>query len=578
MLSLLLAATVAQADWRTHYERSGYVETGRYEEAVQYCRRLDAASEQATLIHLGKSPQGREIVALAISRDGSFHPRAAQRSKKPLILVINGIHSGEIEGKDASLILARDVLITKKLASLIDDVNLLIVPIFSVDAHERFNAYNRINQNGPKEMGWRATSVNLNLNRDWIKADALEMRHMLRLIRDWRPDFAFDNHTTNGGDWQYVLTYGLALSQTQHPSLVKWTEGMIDAAAAATDRDGFLTAPYFSLTSRNDPTRGITVQDFSPRYSHAYFAAINRPAVLVETHMLKPYRQRVEATLSFMRHVIGYCGRTGAELKSANASADREASMRAPGEQVVLDSQLDSRSEPFTFKGYPYEPYRSEVTGTLIPSWRQVPTDFASTIRRWYRPAVTVEAPAAYAVPPQCGEVLDLLELHGIKGRRLPRPFHRQLSSIEFTGVSFPTEPFEGRHMPRFQMKEIVEERELPAGTLIVPVAQPLGKLALHLFEPAGPDSLVRWGFFNSIFEQKEYFETYAFEPIAKKMLAADPILRAEFEERLKDPAFAESAQARLQFLWERSPYADERLRKYPVVRLNQADLARLSL
>ncbi len=189
-------------DWTLVYERSGFLRTGRYEEAVTFCRRLDLASPFAKMVRFGKSPEGREMVALFISKEGKFDPKSWRTSKKPLVFVQNGIHSGEIEGKDASLMLARALLVEGKESKILDGANLLIVPVFSVDAHERFGPYNRVNQNGPVEMGWRATAQNLNLNRDYMKADAPEMRNLLGLLHRFKPDFFFDNHTTDGADWQ----------------------------------------------------------------------------------------------------------------------------------------------------------------------------------------------------------------------------------------------------------------------------------------------------------------------------------------------------------------------------------------
>src|SRR5579862_4811578 len=215
-------------DWQTTYERSGYVETGRYAEAVDTCKRLASASPWARVIRWGVSPQGRAMVALVLSKEGVFTPEVARRSRKPLVIINNGIHSGEIEGKDAGLLLARDILITKSQARLLDNVNLLLIPIFSVDAHERSTPYNRINQNGPRSMGWRATAVNLNLNRDFMKADGEEMVGMLHLLHTWKPDFFFDNHTTDGADWQYAMQLAVPLAQTQAAPVVEWSQRMLD--------------------------------------------------------------------------------------------------------------------------------------------------------------------------------------------------------------------------------------------------------------------------------------------------------------------------------------------------------------
>jgi hypothetical protein len=554
--------------WQTAYERSGYVETGSYDEAVAYCRRLAAASPQARVITFGVSPQGRPLIALMMSREGAFTPEAARRSRKALVILNNGIHSGEIEGKDADLLMARDILIAKSQERLLDNVNLLLIPIFSVDAHERSSPYNRINQNGPRMMGWRATAVNLNLNRDFMKADAEEMQAMLRLLHAWKPDFLFDNHTTDGADWQYAMQLAMPLAQTQAAPVLEWTQGMLASVLPQVERDGFLNAPYFDGVDYSHLDRGLSVSDFTARFSTGYLAAMNRPNMLVETHMLKPYRQRVEATYSINRRVIEYIDAHAAELKAANRAADEAETRLKPGDAMALEVQTTAETRPFTFRGWQYQPYRSAISGALTPAWTHEPTNTETTIRDRFAPTLTVPAPAAYALPPQWKEVIMRLELHGLHLIRLKRPMTGSFETYRFEDVAFPREPFEGRFQPRYKAVKITEERTLPAGAVIVPVAQVGAKLAMQLLEPDAPDSLAHWGLFNTVFEQKEYFESYAMEPIARKMQEADPKLKAEFEERLKDPKFAANPRARLQFWFERSPYYDAALNKYPVVRL----------
>lgn len=562
------AIAVAAQDWSLHYERSGHLETGRYAEAVEFCRRLDRASDQARLIEFGKSPQGRPMVALHLSKGAG---------KRPVVLVINGIHSGEIEGKDASLILAREILVTKKEAALLDGADLLIVPVFSVDAHERFGPYHRINQNGPKEMGWRATAQNLNLNRDFTKADAPEMRAMIRLVNRWRPDFAFDNHTTDGADYRYVLTYGVPTGPTTDPEVAAWSKRMIADVMPRVEADGFLTAPYFNMADRSDPAKGISVSDYSPRYSTGYFAALNRPSMLVETHMLKPYRPRVESTYSVMKHVIEFIGRTSKDLRAAVDGADRRAAAAKPGDEVVLESRPKAQGTPFVFKGFEYRPTRSEVSGAEVAGWSRTPIDVATTYRGEFEATTTVKAPAGYLVPQEWGDVVERLRLHGVEMRPLPRADRFKAEAFRADEVRFPPRPFEGRFQPTVRGAWTAETCTAAKGDLFVPVSQARSRLVLHLLEPSGPDSFLAWGFFNAMFEQKEYAEDYAMEPYARRMLDQSPELRKEFIERLKDEAFAKSPSERLDFFYRRSPFWDLMLNRYPVLRLGPEAAGALS-
>lgn len=574
--ALAIGSLIGQDGWLTHYERSGYLETSRYAEDVTFCKRLDAASADAKVISFGRSPEGRDMIALLISSEHAFTPRAAASSRRPLIFVQNGIHSGEIEGKDASLTLARDILIRHQFPEILRGANLLIVPVFSVDAHERVSPYNRINQNGPKEMGWRATSQNLNLNRDYIKADGGEMRNELKLLHNWKPDFFFDNHTTDGADYQYTITLQLPMAQTQSAPQAEWSRRLYNDLVDKLDAKGFLTAPYFDLEDPGNPGSGIAIGDFGPRYSTGYLAAMNRPAMLIETHMLKPYRPRVESTYWAMAYTISRCVADAAALKSMNRAADDAERHFSEGTQVVVAAKNKPDKRPFVFKAYAYTSFESSISGSKINAWdRTKPLDVPSTIQDAYEPSQTVTLPAAYAVPPQWKEVQELLALHGLKGFEIKVATATPLQSYRFSGVKFASAPFESRFMPEFKAELITEQRTLMPGTVVYPVAQVGGKLLAHLLEPDAPDSLVHWGFFNVMFEGKEYFEDYAMEPVAKSMYEADPKLRAEFEERLKDEKFAKNPRARLQFFYERSPYYDIWLNKYPVARLG-GELLRL--
>lgn len=568
MLTLLLAA-LQTADWSITAERTNFRETGRYEEALSFCRRLDEAGEEVSVVQFGLSPQGRPIVALVLSREKAFSANRAAESSKPLVLVVNGIHSGEIEGKDASLMLARDIVFQESLGQLLDKVNIAIVPVFSVDAHERFGPFNRINQNGPEEMGWRATAQNLNLNRDWLKSDAPEMVSMIRFISQWKPDFIFDNHTTNGGDWQYVIHYASPVGPTQDPRIAAWTKGMYEAVLPKVTADGFPNAPYFGNVDPEHPERGVTLGDSSPRFSTGYMAAINRPGILVETHMLKPYEPRVRSTYSMMHHIIEHIASTGEELRRMTTEADLAGV--AAGSSVALSSRAGEARRPWTFLGYEYTPYKSEVTGAMVRAWnRTKPIQVQSSIRDTLEPLDVVEAPFAYAVPPQWQSTILALSLHAIAGVRTDRESSVVAEEYRFTEVTFPTAPFEGRFQPTYKFERSQAAVALPRGTAVFLVGQPRGKLLMHMLEPAGPDALVRWGFFNAIFELKEYYEDYALEPLVRQWLEASPKLRDEFEERKKDEAFAKDARAILDWFYSQSSYYDSAYRRYPVVRLDE--------
>jgi hypothetical protein len=570
--------------WRTRAERTHYGQTGRYEETVDFCRRLATASPCAHYTSFGHSAEGRELPLLILSREQAFTPDAAGAGGKLVVLLQSCIHPGECAGKDASLELARDILITGTHKDLLDEVNLLIMPIFNPDGHERFSPYSRINQNGPKAMGWRVTSTNLNLNRDYTKADTVEMRAWLRTWVAWQPDLLFDNHTTNGSDHQYVLLYSATIGQLTAEPIAAWlTDTLLPSILPPLEAAGHQPFPYGGPRDRKDLSQGIGAYSaYSPRFSTGYSAICNRPSILVEVHALKTYEQRVRATYDIMLEALAKLNRRPETLREAIRAAD-EQTIRDRGAycadgEVVLQLTPGDQAEPVIYRGVEFHVRTSEITGGEVIDYFDTPIDVETKLYNQTLIEKTVAPPVAYLVPPQWVEAIDRLELHGVEFFRLRQAEQLGVESYRFEEVTFAARPYEGRFAPSYTTVFTYETREFVAGTVVVPLTQKRAKVAVHLLEPEAPDSLVAWGFFNAIFEQKEYAEDHVMEPIARRMLEEDPELKREFEEKLRtDEEFAKSPGARLDFFYRRSPYWDKSLNVYPVARLtDQTVLDRL--
>lgn len=566
--------------WLTKAEQTGFRETPRYDETIAFCRRLAAASDWLDYQSFGISPQGLQLPLVIASKEKAFRPAAARKSGKLVVLVQNCIHAGECAGKDAALMLLRDLAVTGTRSRLLDQVVLLVIPIFNTDGHERFGPYSRINQNGPEAMGWRVTSRNLNLNRDYMKADAVEMRAWLALWNAWGPDLHFDNHSTDGGDWQYDLMFATDTHQAAAPQVADWLKNTLQPQLLpALQADGHLTMTYFSLLDSKDPAKGIRSGGFGPRYSTGYASIRNRPSFLVETHALKPYRTRVIGHYNLMLRVLEALNRDPESLRRAVQQADqataRMGSAYDPERRLPVAIGGTDESVPFIFKGYAYRRELSEVSGDVRIIYDNTSPVETETV--WYngtRVTEEVTPPLAYIIPSQWTEAIELVQAHGLRWARLVEALTAEFESYRFEEVSFSERPYEGRFQPRFKTEPIVERRTYPAGSVIVSLDQPEAKVAVHLFEPQARDSLVSWGFFNAIFEQKEYAEHYVLESLARSALGgpeADPKLGEEFQARVRrDRAFAADPRARLYFFYERSPYWDDRMSVYPVGRITE--------
>lgn len=560
--------------WQTTAEQTNYAKTSRYDEAIAYAKKLDQASPLIMYRSIGKSGEGRDIPLLIAARDAAFTPKWAEKTGRAVVFIQAGIHAGEIDGKDAGFALLRDIAITKTRSDLLKDAIILFVPIYSVDGHENWSAYNRINQNGPDEMGFRANATNLNLNRDYMKADAPETRAWLKLWNEWKPDVFIDCHVTNGADFQYNVTYEYAHHQEIAPSVKAWMDEHFDGKVVpAVEKEGNLLTHYVEFAGR-EVTGGIATFIATPRYATGYTAIRNRAGLLIETNVYKPYKSRVRGTYDVLRHFVEGIGRAKSSLFVANVTADTQTVARGKTYDdkrqfpLALDINRE-RSTPLAFKGVKYTMEDSKITGGKRIVYGTEPLNI--TIPRYdeARIATGVAPPLYYIVPPQYTDAIERLRWHGIRFTTLKKPLTTEIESYRLTEPKWATSSFENRITLTAKQTTVKETRTFLAGSALVPLDQETANVAIHLLEPGGPDSLLYWGFFNSIFEQKEFGSGYVIEKLALEMIAKDPKLQEEFDRRLLDPAFARSPQARLRFFYEKSPYfLNQKVGVYPVGRI----------
>ena len=588
MLIALLAATtsafspaVTGTDLRTLAERSGYTQTPRYAETFEYFSKLDAMSEQASLIEFGTSPQGRKQFAFVIASEGEFTPSAAKASGKPVLLIQACIHAGENEGKDALMALSREWLLEEKQKAALNGVILLLIPIFNVDGHERFSAFNRINQNGPNEMGWRATAQNYNLNRDFMKAESPEMRAWLKQWNAWNPSLLVDMHNTNGSDYQYQLTYHFETSSAVHPAIASWQQQTwTKAVVPNTEKHGFLLGPYVDLVVPDDIKAGITNSYSRPRFSSGFGAAVNRPSLLLETHMMKDFKTRVEVNKAFVRELVASIGSNPKALLAAVNQADQDSAEKSAGREIELDFKVTDVATDFAFKGYAYSKTRSDVSGGLWTRYDQSkPETWTVPYFNQFEPTLKVTLPSAYLIPKHMRSTIRLLARHGVQMQKMSTAQTlKAASTYRFSDVIYAPQPFEGRvRIASLAARPVNEDLEFPAGSVLVRVNQARAHLIANLLEPLAPDSLVRSGLGDGFMSRTEYAEPRVLEAMAREMLSRDAKLQAEFDAKLADPVFAGSGNARLNFFYERTPYFDQNYLRYPIARLDAVALAALT-
>jgi len=547
--------------WITPTEQNGFTETPNYEATRAWLERLDAACPLIRMETFGRTPQGRDMLVVFASADG-----AQFDARKPVLFIQAGIHSGEIDGKEAGMMMMRDICFGSK-RSLLDHVNIVFVPIFNIDGHERAGPFNRPNQRGPDNMGWRNTAQNLNLNRDYVKADAPEMRALLALLQRVHPDLYLDVHVTDGMDYQYDITYtfmGENGAYTASPRISRWLAANYRTGVdAALRREGHIPGDLVFAHNDRDIDEGLLGYAFTPRYSQAYGDIIHMPSILIENHSLKPFRQRVLGTYVLIEESLRLLAQHGAQLRAAIAADQLE----RPATLPVGWRQTEHPVRQRDFLPIQREHYNSTASGAPETRWLGRAAPQTPVPQYGVESTITLTRPRAYWVPATKPDVIERLRAQGIQFETIAAPRTVGVDMLRLPDAHPDATPAEGRTRVTSGAPIILHRDEwMPAGSIRVPTDQPLGDLAIIMLEPQSEDSLFAWGFFNEILQRVEYIEAYAIAPWADDQLAHDPQLRAAFEAKLaSDPAFAADPDARLAWFYARSPYVDERYLLYPV-------------
>ena len=568
------APTLAADDaLSTLSERSGFLKTGRYDEVIALCAAFAKQYPDAVrCVDFGTTPEGRPMKAIVASKSGALTADAARDRSVPVTLIQGGIHAGEIDGKDAGFLALKQILELEADPGPLGNQVLLFVPVFNVDGHERFGRWNRPNQNGPEQMGWRTTAENFNLNRDYVKADAPEMQAMLALVNQWDPIATIDLHVTDGAKFEHDISIQVEPLNSGDAGLRKAGRVLRDGVIADLSRQGSLPLAFYpSFVKNDDPTSGFIDSVPPPRFSHGYFPLRNRLGMLVETHSWKDYPTRVRITRNTVVSVLEHVARHGKDWRLLARDADGRAAKLA-GEPVPLDYTAGEQVRTVDFRGYAYTRTPSEISGALMTRYDDSkPQIWKVPLRDVVIPGRSVTAPrGGYLVPRQhAAHVARQLGIHGIEFRTLGHALaNARVETFRADKTTLTPSSVEGHQRIALEGKWTQDTQTIAPGALFVPIAQPKLRLVMAILEPQSSDSLASWGDFNNAFEQKEYMEAYVAEDVARDMLKRDKKVKAEFERRLKDDAeFAKNPQARLEFFARRHSSWDDRFNLYPVFR-----------
>jgi hypothetical protein len=545
--------------WITVTESSNFEKTPTYDETISWLKKLCASTTTMKYIGIGTSAQGREIPMIVCTSDSKFEVADIMNSGKSVLLAQAGIHAGEIDGKDAGMMLLRDIAKGKK-NHLLKNVTLLFIPILNVDGHERSSPYNRVNQRGPSNMGWRTNARNLNLNRDYTKLDTEEIKAVVNIINTYNPSLYLDLHVTDGADYQYDITYGY--SQAYSPSSAKWLNTFLSPHVDKRLKEmGHIPGPLLFAANDRDFTEGVVEYGYSARFSNNYGDLIHLPSILVENHSLKPFKQRVLGTYVFLEAVMEILNQDGKSLRDAIVSDEK----LMTGD-VVLTWKQAPAPEKMTLLGIESQVQKSKITNGEFVQWLGKPVTQEVPYFRSNVPDMKARRPKAYWVPSTYKDVIEKLKLHGIKVEFITQPTTVELSMYKINDYKFSNQPFEGHVGVTAKAEARTVKETFYPGAVKIDLDQPKSDLIMHLLEPHSPDSFLQWGYFAEIFNRTEYIETYAMEPLAQEMLRKDPNLASEFEKKkLEDPEFVNQPHEVYRWFYQRSPYFDSRWLLYPV-------------
>ena len=564
----LLCFTICGADLFSQWTFRGD-STCTWEQAIARYTELDVRHRGASLIEIGKDDNGLPIHLFVISDGSGFTPDSIRAAGKNILFINNGIHPGEPDGVDASLLLAQALLESDQYMGLLAKTAVCIVPMYNVSGALQRGCCSRANQNGPAEYGFRANARNLDLNRDMVKLDTRNAETLVAALRRWDPDLFIDTHTTDGADHRYTMNLLLTQDDKLEEPLKSFAQQvLVPGLYNWMDRKEILMGPYYEGVNEV-PDSGMVGFNDSPRYSTGYTGLFQCIGFMSEAHMLKPFADRVNATFQLQLAALAVMNENADALRDARAKAKTLAAN--PGKFAVAWELDTVYREEILFHGYAAG-YKPSAVSSLPRLYfdHNAPRDVMVRWQDKYLPSVRVVKPAAYIIPQAWRQVIQRLEKHGVTIDRLKKDTVLSVEAYRIGKLETVKQPAEGHYL-HYAIEAKTENRTVTvhAGDAILLMGRNTDRFVMETLEPQAPDSWFAWGFFDSVLQQKEWFSPFVFEDKAAELLEKDAALREAFHaKRAEDTAFAADGWAQLYFIYQRSPYFEPGYKLYPVYRV----------
>ena len=568
-LLLLLPLFSFTQSLQTVFEKTNGKETATYPGIIDFYKRLDKASPKMVLKTMGMSDAGFPLHLMLVSADGQFNPAAWHKQKKTVIFINNGIHPGEPDGIDASMMLLRDIASGSK--TLPANVAMAFIPVYNIGGCLNRSKHYRVDQNGPEAFGFRGNSQNLDLNRDFIKSDSREARSFAAIFHYLDPDIFVDNHVSNGADYQHIMTLLTAQHNKLGGAMGEFLNNQFEPALfAAMKSKGYDMVPYVNSFG-DQPDNGWPQFFDSPRYSSGYATLWNTFAFTPETHMLKRYDQRVHSTYALMECFITFAARENNNIKTLRKDAKKKAATTTQfPSRWILDT---TKFTYIDFKGYEAGRKASAVSGLDRLFYdRNKPFEKKVKFFNIYTPSLVITKPQAYLIPQGWWKVIELLQLNRVKMHVLEKDTAIAVEVYRIEDYKTSPRQYEMHHANSdTKLGTSIQTLNFRKGDIYIPMNQPANRFLIEVLEPEGNDSYFAWNYFDAILGQKEGISNYVFEDTAEAYLKQHPELRTKLEERrMTDAAFSKNAAAQLDFVFKNSPYYEPDHLRYPVYRVIQ--------
>ena len=549
------------------FEKTNGQETATYFEAINWYKNLDKQSSKIVVKEMGITDAGYPLHIVLVSNDEKFDATQWHKQGKAVILINNGIHPGEPDGIDASMLLVRDIVLRK--LQLPDNIALAIIPVYNIGGCLNRSSFSRANQNGPKEYGFRGNAQNLDLNRDFTKNDSKEAKAFAQIFHLIDPDILIDNHVSDGADYQHTMTLLTTQYDKLGADLGEWLKNSFEPQLyKGMAEKKWDMVPYVNFETET-PDKGMEMFYDPPRYSSGYAALFQTIGFVPETHMLKPFKDRVFATYSLMQTVI-----EKASINAQDLIAQRNKAKAAiiKEKNFALSWAVDTtQNSIITFKGYEQAFKTSDATG-LQRMYYDRSKPFTKPVKFFntFKPSNFIVAPSAYIIPQGWGAVVDLMKLNNVTIKKLSIDTLIEVETYKIDDYKSYPKPYE-KHHKNFAVKisSFKQKIKFLKGDYFIPMNQAANRYITEMLEPTGDDSFFAWNFFDAILQQKEGYSDYRWEDLAAEVLKTNPDVAAKLQLRREtDPKFAADASAQLNFIYKNSPYYEPGHNRYPVYRL----------